>query len=93
MEPTYLGYQLISDLSASVGFTLPAGTQEAIRAVIRVEASAIRLFFDGSNPTAALGWPLADGGIMELSQPQFVLANIRMINQTAGAKVHVLYFA
>lgn len=82
---TPCGYQQVTDLSASVGLTVPAS---ATRALIVAESQAVR-YSDFSTPTASVGMPLAVG------QPLWYtgsLTALRFIEQTASAKLNVLFY-
>jgi len=82
-----LGYQQITDLSASTGLTVPTG---ATLAVIVPETQAIRWRDDGVDPTASVGMPVAITGAMSYDGD---LNRIRFIEQVAGAKLNVSYYA
>lgn len=81
-----LGYQQITDLSASTGLTVPAGAKYA---VIVAEAQAVRYRDDGTDPTATVGMPLAVGAQMVYSG---TLSALRFFEQTGGANLNVLYY-
>ena len=80
------GYEQITDLSAAVGFTVPAGARLA---VIIAETQAVRWRDDGTDPTAAVGMPLATG--VQWTYPGNLSA-IKFIEQTGSAKLNVSYF-
>lgn len=83
----YLGYQQITDLSSAVGLTVPAGT---IFALVTPETQAVRWKGDGTNPTAAVGYPLAAGNELEIDAAD--LGSFKFIEQTASASLNVVYF-
>lgn len=82
-----LGYQQITDLSAAVGLTVPAG---ATFAVIAVEGAAARWRDDGVAPTASVGVPMAttDSPL----QYSGTLAALEFIAQTGTPKLNVSYY-
>lgn len=82
-----LGYQQIGTLTTAQSLTVPAG---AISALIVCEAQAVRWRDDGVAPTASVGMPLAVGAYLELSGD---LSGVKVIEQTAGGKLNVTYFA
>ncbi len=82
-----LGYQQISDLSASVGLTVPTG---ATMALITPETQGVRWRDDGPAPTGSVGMPVAAGAYLSYDGD---LRNIRFIQQTASAKLNVSYYA
>jgi hypothetical protein len=84
----YLDYEQVTDLSAAVGLTVPAGT---IYALVTPEVQAIRWRAGGVNPTATVGYPLAAGNELEIDAAD--LASVKFIEQSAGAKLNVVYFA
>ena len=60
---TCFGYQQITDLSSSVGLTVPTVTPEGLNgkpvfALIIAEGAPIRWRDDGTAPTASVGMPL-----------------------------------
>lgn len=83
-----LGYQQITSLSAAVGFaSVPQGT---VAVLIQPKTQAIRMRADGTNPTAAVGYPLAAGAEMILTISE--LADIRFIEQAASATLDCWFF-
>lgn len=91
-----LGYQRITSLSAATNLTLPQtqpggiGTlMKPTLAVIIAETQAVRWRDDGTAPTSSVGMPLA------VDTP-FVydgdLTNIKFIEQTASAVLHISYY-
>lgn len=82
-----LGYQQITSLSAATALTVPAGT---ILAMCMPETQAVRWRDDGTSPTATVGYPLAVG--QELRYDAGGLAAVKFIEQTASAKLNVVYY-
>ena len=90
-----LGYQQITNLSSSVGLTVPqidiTGLSGSARiAIITAEGQAVRWRDDGVAPTASVGMPLAAGATLQYDGD---LARIRFIEQTSGAKLNISYYA
>jgi len=81
------GYQQIAALAAATGLTVPEG---ATIALIVPEAQAVRWRDDGAAPTASAGQPLAAGAELYYDVN---LGAIAFIEQTAGAKLNVTYYA
>lgn len=67
--------------------TIPTG---AVKARIKASAQAIRIREDGTNPTSAIGYPLATGVeyICDVSD----LTKVRLIAQVGGAIVDIIYY-
>lgn len=84
---TPLGYQQITSLSAAQSLTVPTG---ATMAMITAEAQAVRFRDDGTSPTATVGLPLAVGLLP--FQYSGNLSAIKFIEQTASAKLNVVYY-
>lgn len=82
-----LGYQQITSLAAAAN--LPTIPSTADCCVIVAETQAVRFRDDGTNPTAAIGIPLAVGVEFFYIGP---LANIKFIEQTASAKLNIAYY-
>jgi hypothetical protein len=82
-----LGYERIGTLTTAQALTVPAG---AVSALIVCEAQAVRWRGDGVAPTASVGMPLAVGPHLEYSGD---LSAFKVIEQTAGGKLNVTYFA
>jgi hypothetical protein len=90
-----LGYQQITSLSSSTGLTVPKVNAEGLQqqprmAIIIAEGANVRYRDDGVAPTASVGMPLAAGVAFTFDGD---LAKIRFIEQTASAKLNVLYYA
>jgi hypothetical protein len=81
------GYQQITDVSSAIGLTVPAGTAFAL---ITPETQAVRWRMDGVDPTSTVGYPLPNGGELQLTAAQ--LTAIKFIEQAASAKLNVYYF-
>jgi len=85
--PTPLGYQRITDLTGSTGFTIPDGTSHVL---VVVEAQAVRWRDDGSDPTATIGMPLSAGDTMEYDGSKIPL--VRFIEVVGGAILNISYY-
>lgn len=83
---TPLGYQQITNLSSPIGLTVPIG---ATIALISVEGAPIRYRDDTVNPTATIGMPK---WILEEFEYYGPLSSLRIIQQSPGAIVNVLYY-
>lgn len=89
-----LGYQQITDLSASIGLTLPATDPTGLSctpafALIIAETQGVRWRDDGVAPTASVGMPLAVGIPLQYDGD---LSKIRFIEQAASAKLNISYY-
>lgn len=92
---TALGYQQITSVSSSTALTVPSKDVNGLNckpsiAVIICETQAVRWRDDGVAPTATVGMPLATGTVLQYDGN---LTQIRFIEQTAGAKINVAYYA
>lgn len=94
MQPSYiaekpLGYQQIdaATLAAATALTIPEGCSMIL---IQPEAQGVRWRDDGTDPTAAVGYPLAAGG--ELYYTSRSPTRLRFIAQAAGAILNVQYY-
>jgi hypothetical protein len=85
---TPLGYAQITNLAAAVG--LPSVPTDTIMVLIEAEAQAVRWRDDGTNPTAAIGMPLAAG--QEFQYTVVDLTQIKFIQQVGGAILNVSYY-
>lgn len=90
-----LGYEQISSLSAATSLTVPTRNLDGLScrptiALITPETQAVRWRDDDVNPTATVGMPLAAGVTLQYDGD---LTKIRFIEQTAGAKLNVTYYA
>lgn len=82
-----LGFQQITDLSSSIGLTVPSG---ATLALIVPEAQNVRWRDDGTAPTASVGMPVFVGASLSYDGD---LNRIRFIQETASAKLNISYYA
>ena len=88
MAEKVLGYQQIgAGIAAAAGFTLPAGTEFV---EVTVGAQAVRWRADGTDPTAAIGMPLAVGATKIFTTQQLSL--VKFIEQVAGAVLDITYY-
>ena len=90
-----IGYQQITSLSASSALTVPTmdkngNKQQPTIAIIIPETQAVRWRDDGTDPTSAVGMPLAAGVALQYDGD---LTKIRFIESTAGAKLNISYYA
>lgn len=88
-----LGYFQLSGVAAATGFaaiaggSIPDGTEFV---EVTVGAQAVRWRGDGTNPTAAVGMPLAVGSTRFFTQQQ--LSAVRFIEQVAGAVLDCTFY-
>lgn len=92
---TRLGYQQITSLSASTGLTVPQVDLNGLAckpaiAIIVSEGAAVRWRDDDVAPTATVGMPLAAGVTLQYDGD---LGKIKFIEQTASAKLNVIYYS
>lgn len=92
---TRLGYQQITSLSAATALTVPVRDVNGLSckpslAMITPETQAVRWRDDGVDPTASVGMPLAAGVTLQYDGD---ISNIKFIEQTAGAKLNITYYA
>jgi len=90
-----IGYQQITSLSASSALTVPTmdkngNKQQPTIAIIIPEAQAVRWRDDGTDPTASVGMPLSAGVALQYDGD---LSKIQFIEQVAGAKLNISYYA
>ena len=91
---TRLGYQQITSLSSATGLTVPTTDLNGLScrpsiAMITPETQAVR-WRDDTAPTASVGMPLAAGVTLQYDGD---LTKIQFIEQTAGAKLNISYYA
>lgn len=79
------GYQQITNLSASVGLTVPS---DARLALIIPETQPVR-WLEIGTPTASVGMPQAVGQVLWYTGN---LKSIRFIEQSASATLNVTYY-
>lgn len=88
-----LGYGQVTSVAAATGFaaiaggTIPEGTEFV---EVTVSGQAVRWRGDGTNPTAAIGMPLAAGSTRFFTQQQ--LAAVRFIEQVASATLDCTFY-
>lgn len=86
-----LGYCQLTSIDAAAALSACSGgiPTGATSAIITAEAQAVRYRDDAVNPTATVGMPVAVGA------PFFyagTLSKVRVISQTGGAKLNVLFY-
>ena len=91
---TRLGYQQITSLSSATSLTVPSTDVNGLScrpsiAMITPETQAVR-WRDDAAPTASVGMPLAAGVTLQYDGD---LTKIQFIEQTAGAKLNISYYA
>lgn len=84
--PIPVGYQQITSVSTSTALTVPAGANVAL---IQAETQAVRWRDDGEDPTDSVGMALAANETLPYTGN---LGAIRLIQQSAGAKLNVSYY-
>ena len=92
---TRLGYQQITSLSAATGLTVPSKDVQGLAckpsiAMITPETQGVRWRDDDTDPTASVGMPLAVGTTLTYDGD---LTKIKFIEQVAGAKLNISYYA
>lgn len=92
---TRLGYQQITSLSAATGLTVPSKDVQGLAckpsiAMITPETQGVRWRDDDTDPTASVGMPLAAGTTLQYDGD---LTKIKFIEQVAGAKLNISYYA
>jgi hypothetical protein len=90
-----LGYQQITSLATATSLTVPARNLDGLSgaptlALITPETQAVRWRDDDVDPTSTVGMPLAAGVTLQYDGD---LTKIRFIEQTAGARLNVTYYA
>lgn len=91
---TRLGYQQITSLSSATGLTVPTTDLNGLScrpsiAMITPETQAVR-WRDDAAPTTSVGMPLAAGVTLQYDGD---ISKIQFIEQTAGAKLNISYYA
>jgi hypothetical protein len=91
---TPLGYQQITSVSSSVGFTIPTVTRNGVTiradyALVTPQTQAVRWRDDGTNPSATVGYPLAVGQELAYTGD---LGKIKFYEQAASAALNVSYY-
>ncbi len=86
------GYQQISLAAGTVqSLTAPVGIPGPFLVVIQADGGAARYRDDGTNPTNAIGFLIADGGTIVL-QPE-AISTIKLIRDGADTgNVNILYY-
>ena len=84
---TAKGYQQLDTLTTAQSLTVPEG---ATYAYLRAEDKAVRIRDDGTDPTAAVGFPIVAGETMLFTGS---LAALRVIETEASAKLSVLFYS
>lgn len=81
-----VGYRQLTAASSTSLVPIPIGAK---RALIRCETQAVRYRDDGTAPTAAIGFPLAVGDVLEYTGD---LTAIKFIEQAASTALNVLFY-
>lgn len=81
------GIDVAATIASKIGSAIPAGT---VQILIIPEAQAIRWRDDATNPTAAIGQPLAVGA--ELRYTCRAFAQLAVISQVAGAILNCTFY-
>lgn len=80
------GYQQITDVSAAVGLTAPAGSALAM---IQVQDQAVRYRDDGVDPSATVGVVIAAGDTLVYTGN---MSTIKFFEKDAGAELNIAYY-
>lgn len=91
---TCFGYQQITNLSSSVGLTIPTVTPEGLNgkpvfALIIAEGAPVRWRDDGIAPSTTVGMPIAVGVPLQYDGD---LSKIRFIQQSASGILNISYY-
>lgn len=78
--------QLAGPKDLAAADAIPDGANYA---VIIAEGADVRWRDDGTNPTASVGMPLPNGGVLEYDGK---LSALKFIQVSAGAKINVSYY-
>lgn len=81
------GWQLISDLSAAIGLTVPYGAEYAL---LQPETQAVRFRDDGTDASATVGMVIAAN---EKYLYKGDLSAISFFEDAASASLNVLFYA
>jgi hypothetical protein len=65
---------------------------QGIYATITFEAQDVRITFDGTTPTAAVGQLIKADTLMSLDNSRDLLGGLKVIEVSAGAKMSINYF-
>lgn len=84
---TNVGFQQITPLTTAQSLIVPAGARAAL---IHAEGQVIRWRDDGTAPSATVGMRLAVGGELYYDGE---LTKLKLIEEVAGAKANVTYYA
>lgn len=90
-----LGYEQVATLTTATGLNVPQKDTSGLvgsprLAIITPEGQAVRWRDDGVAPTAGVGMPLAAGVTLQYDGD---LNKIKFIEQVAGAKLNISYYA
>jgi hypothetical protein len=88
------GYQQITGLSSATNLTVPTRDLNGISttptvAIITVEGQGVRWRDDKIAPTATVGMPVPNGGVLFYDGD---LSNVQFIQQAPGAILNVSYY-
>lgn len=72
---------------ATLGYTAHADTQTVI---VQAVGGDVRMTLNGTNPTASLGLKIADGEMVQLSRPEFLVA--KFITGSGTPKLEIAGF-
>ena len=92
---TCFGYQQITNLSVSIGLTVPVNAPDGLNAkpvfaLIIAEGAPVRWRDDGTAPTATVGMPIAVGVPLQYDGD---LTKIRFIQQSASGILNISYYS
>ena len=76
----------------SVVTSLPTPDNDVMRAMIAVETNAVRMCWDGTDPSSSVGYPMA-AGTHWIVTDRDLLAAMRFISQSGTATLSVAYMS
>lgn len=83
----YISYEQVTSLSSAAALTVPDGT---VYAIVKPETQGVRFAKTGETLSSSVGYPIASG--VEFTIDCAEIKDLRFIEQSASAKLNVVYF-